>query len=506
MNMLDLIRWGTDFQFGDTHRIVHHLLSPPDRQTTPNPFNDAAIPVLTSIVVHGHDIGQSSFPGVVQWMVEPTRSLKDKVEELLHSTNPLVTSGARRLADMSERLRASVWNACLTPLAIFEDPTIASHTRHSDVNFTSLLEGLQPVSLFLCPSFADVRRLSGFLGAFVEALIAVLGSPAHAPRHKVLLVLDEQANLGYLPELEAAVSYLQGSGTQILSAFQNIAQVHKTYGLETPLLASFATQVHFRPNDQATAEHVAGLLGETTVMRRSASAEVTPLGTWKSTRTESESERSLMTVDEILRLPQTAALVLQAGCAPVLARKQGTRPPTTGEKVTTLVSEHRQGAAIAACVGLVLLGTVPALKPLWTSTTTVVAERATLPVKTASLFPWSTPPDTPPVPLSESPPNTTDTAQGLPWKLWYHNTSGPAWTVPGVHAPKKTLRESFATGDECFEELDRQYGAQYRHWEKMAKTGNQGIGKLLREPGKLHWELGFPGRTNVFEAWCAQAE
>ena len=230
--------------------------------------------MLSAVVIHCHDLGHASFPAVVQWMLAPDRSLKEKVGELLASANPLVTSGARRLADQSERLRSTVWNAALEPLEVFEDEAIARNTSHSDVSFTALLEGLQPVSLYLCPSFADVRRLSGLLGAFTESLVAVLGSPERQPRHQILLVLDEMANLGYLPELERAVSYLQGSGTQLLATFQNIPQVLDTYGETSPLLASFATQVHYRPFDQRTAEYLGGLLGKATVLRTSTSADV----------------------------------------------------------------------------------------------------------------------------------------------------------------------------------------------------------------------------------------
>jgi len=500
LNLMDAIRWGTAFQHGDTQRIVHHLLSPPERQTPPNPFASTAIPVLTAMVTHGHDQGQGSFPGVVQWMLEPLRGIKEKTEELLTSPNPLVRSGARRLADMSERLRASVWNACLEPLAVFEDPQVAANTSHSDVRFDQLLTGLQPTTLYLCPSFSDVRRLSGLLGAFTEQLVAVLGSPEQPPRHPVLLVLDEMANLGYLPELETAISHLQGSGTRVLAAWQNVAQVRQVYGAESPLLASFATQVHYRPNDQATAEHIAGLLGQTTVLRRSASAEVGLVGLWRKSRSEAEVERALLTVDEILRLPQTAAVVVQAGAPPVMARKLGVPPPSTGAKARTFALAHRQGCAVAACVLVVLACLWPALAPVWTAppvpTLAMAPPSSPLPTVYASVPPpLPVPPAVvPPVVVPEpEPPAPT-------WSLVFR-TSDP---VGRDGAFRVVARLPFASREACLHALTLRYEPRVQEAQQSAAPRYGRTVEVQRTEERLTWEIGNsvgqpPAR---FEAWC----
>jgi len=493
VNVLDLVRWGSPSQLGDTQRIVHHLLSPPERQAAPNPFTAAAIPVLTAIVTHCHDTGQGSFPGVVQWMLQPLLGLKEKTEELITSPNPLVRSGARRLADMSERLRASVWNACLEPLAVFEDPQVAATTSHSDVRFTDLLEGLQPVALYLCPSFSDVRRLAGLLGAFTEGLVAVLGSPEQPPRHPVLLVLDEMANLGYLPELETAISHLQGSGTRVLAAWQNVAQVRSTYGHDSPLLASFATQVHFRPNDQATAEHIAGLLGQTTVVRRSASAEVGLLGTWRKSRSEAEVERELLTVDEILRLPQTAAVVVQAGAPPVMARKMGVAPPSTGAKARNLVKVHRQGCAVAASVLVVLACLWPALRPVWTAPPSPV-----LAIAPPSSLPPTVYASVPPVVVPEAPASTPPPVPVTP----------PAWvlraSMPGLGQPLALHQGRFASLEDCTKVLSER-------WEPTVQLAQQQDGifgkkvTVVRSPHRLTWTITAAGLgTEEHTAWCEE--
>jgi hypothetical protein len=77
----------------------------------------------------------------------------------------------------------------------------------------------------------------------------------------------------------------------------------------------------------------------------------------------------------------------------------GVPAPTTGAKVRSVVVEHRQGTAVAACVLLVLACLWPALAPVWTSPPVTLAarvpppERAPLPVATMSLLPVPPPAD-----------------------------------------------------------------------------------------------------------------
>jgi type IV secretion system protein VirD4 len=206
LNILDSVRWGTPQAYGDVARIVHHLVLP-QRDREPGPFDRPAMALLTGVILHLRDLSDASFPAVVDWMQAPSRSQRDKLEEMLHSANPHVASAARRVLDESERFRATVWDTALAPLEVFRDPTIADHSRRSDLDWQDFLSGRHPTSLFLCMNFRDIDRLGVILGALVEALIALLGSPARTPRHRTLLLLDELANLGTLTELERGVSY-----------------------------------------------------------------------------------------------------------------------------------------------------------------------------------------------------------------------------------------------------------------------------------------------------------
>src|SRR6516162_1545762 len=128
LNVLDSIRWGTPQAFGDTMRIVHHVIVP-QRDREAGIADRPAMALLTGVVLHLHSLGTASFPHVVAWMQEPSRSQREKVDEMLNSANPHVASAARRVLDESDRYRSLVWDAALAPLQVFLDDTVASHSR-----------------------------------------------------------------------------------------------------------------------------------------------------------------------------------------------------------------------------------------------------------------------------------------------------------------------------------------------------------------------------------------
>jgi type IV secretory pathway TraG/TraD family ATPase VirD4 len=357
VNVVDLVRWGRDEAYGDVQRLVHGLLSPAPGEPW-NDFRLEAEPLLVAVILDRHAAGEGHLPAVVRWMTAPGQSMTEKAKAWLRSPVLAVQAGGRRFLDKSERLQAAVWSTALSALVIYQDPLVAANTSRSDLDLSAFQEGLRPVSLYLTPPFSDAARLRPLLGTLVEMLTARFSAQRiEPPRQRVLLCLDELANLGRLPELERGMSYLQGCGVQVLATWQNLPQCTQTYGPHSPLLASIATHVYYTPTpvDRETARHVSDALGVATEVRATESRTVDAWEWWeRTTHGEQQHARALMTPDEVARLPEDAALVLTTGLAPIMARKlsaPGRRALTTG-----LQASQRAGLVAAACVGLMLAG------------------------------------------------------------------------------------------------------------------------------------------------------
>jgi type IV secretion system protein VirD4 len=362
VNVLDACRWGEPEAFGDVQRLVHGLLSP-DVGEPWNDFRLEAKPLLEAIIHDRQAAGEGYLPGVLRWMTEPSRSMKQKAEALLQSPMPAVSAGGRRFLDKSARLQSSVWSAALSALTIHQDPLVAEHTSHSDVNLADLQHGTRPVSVYLTPPFADVARLRSLLGTLTEMLVGRFSAQQDTPRQRVLLALDEFANLGRLSEVERGLSFLQGCGVQTLLVLQNVLQFRQTYGKDSPLLASVSTQVYYTPGDPETADYLSEQLGVSTerLHPESTTTTFTCWGLLSHTSVgTTEHERRLLTSDECRRLDESAAVVLVKGLAPILGRKLGTPAPVTVDLAKPML---RRVAAVAGA--LLLAGSLAAAWALW---------------------------------------------------------------------------------------------------------------------------------------------
>jgi type IV secretory pathway TraG/TraD family ATPase VirD4 len=353
INVLDAVRWGESEAFGDVQRLVHGLLSP-DPGEVQSPFAMEAEPLLTAIIHDRQAAGEGHLPSVVAWMTAPGASMKQKAEALLSSPIQAVSAGGRRFLDKSDRLQSSVWSAALSALTIYQDPLVAASTSHSDLDLTELQHGSRPVSLYLTPPFSDVPRLRPLLGTLTEMLVSRFSAQQDTPRQKVLLALDELANLGRLDEVERGTSFLQGCGVQVLAVFQNIQQFRFAYGPHSPLLASIGTSVWYCPGDPETSEYLSEQCGVTTARLRPLSEHRSFWGLLtSSTIGTTEHERRLLTSDECRRLPETAAVIIAKGMAPVLGEKLGAPP----QEIMDLSNPRRRlvatGFAAVFILGLV---------------------------------------------------------------------------------------------------------------------------------------------------------
>jgi len=153
---------------------------------------------------------------------------------------------------------------------------------------------------------------------------------------------------------------LQGSGCQLLAVFQNIQQFRFTYGPHSPLLASVSTSVYYTPTDQETADVLSEALGVTTERLHPESQTRTFWGMLTSTTVgTSEHARLLLTSDEVSRLPESAAIILSKGLAPVLGEKLGAPTP----EIIDLSPPRLK--RIAAIIGAVLMAGSLSAWALW---------------------------------------------------------------------------------------------------------------------------------------------
>jgi type IV secretion system protein VirD4 len=178
-----------------------------------------------------------------------------------------------------ERTKGSVYATAQTILNAYHDPGVLASAMGADLRPQHLLDGGQHTA-YLCAPAHEQRRLQPLFATLVQEIVAAVyeratetGKPLDPP---LLLVLDECANIAPLRELATLAATGAGQGIQLVSVFQDLAQINAVYGREhAPTIVSNhrAKIVLSGIADPHTLNYLARLIGHEQVRDRTASVD-----------------------------------------------------------------------------------------------------------------------------------------------------------------------------------------------------------------------------------------
>ena len=207
----------------------------------------------------------ASMADVVRWLDEEATTEVLLALEL--AAVPEALRAARASMGREERQRASVYATAETVVAAFADPAVAASAQRCEIDPVSLVSG-SAGSLYCCAPARDQERLAPVFTAIVREVLdaafekaAASGRPLDPP---LLVVLDEAASVAPLADLDRVVATAAGHGVQLVTVWQDLAQVESRYGgrWATVVNNHRAKIVCSGIADPVTLQHVSGLLGE----------------------------------------------------------------------------------------------------------------------------------------------------------------------------------------------------------------------------------------------------
>src|SRR5262249_42455779 len=155
----------------------------------------------------------------------------------------------------------------------YADPGVLASAQTSDLRAEYLLDGGHHAA-YICAPAHEQRRLQPLFAALVQEIAAAAyeranktGMPVDPP---LLLVLDECANIAPLRDLTTLASTGAGQGIQLVSVFQDMAQIDAVYGRDrAPTIVSNhrAKVILAGIADPRTLDYVARLLGDEEVQQ-----------------------------------------------------------------------------------------------------------------------------------------------------------------------------------------------------------------------------------------------
>jgi type IV secretion system protein VirD4 len=314
-------------------------------------WNLTAHDLLVGVILHVlYAERDKTLRGCLTFLADPTRPIENALSSMLTTahdptgklgwtdpssgqptrTHPVIAGAARALLNKSDNERSSVVSSAVKFLNLYRDPIVAANTETCDFALRDLLEADRPVSLYLTTPPSDIIRTRSLLRLLLNQLGRRLtesldaGGMSGSPRPpRLLLMLDEFPALGRLDFLQTALAYLPGYGITAYLIVQDLAQLAQTYGRDESIVSNCHVRVAYAANKVDTAKVISEMAGAMTVHRETRTYTGSRLNPvlMHVIASEQESQRPLLTPDEVMRLPDDAALIFVAGRPPIYGRR-----------------------------------------------------------------------------------------------------------------------------------------------------------------------------------------
>ena len=257
---------------------------------------------------------------VVRWI--ETQERDDVFAAIDRVKEPGAETAFRAFTNLDDRTLSGIYATTGTVLSAYADPSVLESAFSSDLQAEKLLDGGSHTA-YLCAPAHEQRRLQPLFSTLVQEIVAAAyeratAGPLDPP---LLLVLDECANIAPLRELATLAATGAGQGIQLVSVFQDMAQINAVYGRDrapTIVTNHRAKVILSGIADSATFEYVAKLLGDEEVHQIASTS-----GDGRQSKTESVAYRSLVPANVLREMHPGQGLLVYGHLAPA---RIGLRP------------------------------------------------------------------------------------------------------------------------------------------------------------------------------------
>lgn len=249
--------------------------------------------------------------------------LQEMLDVLASKTEfPDIAEGAARLLQKHHKEFSSVMSTVQSRTHIFSSAQLEKTIEQTTFTKEDILS--DNVSIYLIVPREHLRAYAGWIRMTVVSIYGMITRDAHKrqvqPKHRILFLMDEFANLGPIKAMLDAVSMGAGFGISIWLILQDFAQLKEVYydAWYSFLANSDVLQVA-GIQDPYSCKQVTDMLGNTTVWSRSLKRmdKEDP----SIYRELNETERPLLTADELRRLHPEKQIVFCRPSRPLVARK-----------------------------------------------------------------------------------------------------------------------------------------------------------------------------------------
>jgi type IV secretion system protein VirD4 len=352
-NPLGQVRLRTEYEIRDVQNIVQILTDPDGKagQGEESHWIATSSALLVGVILHVlYAEPDKTLAGVASFLSDPAFEATTQMYHCMlggkHDpemergwldvsgqptvTHPVVAMAARDMLNKDPKEATGVLSTAIRFLTLFRDPIVARNTSASDFTVESLMNDDHPASLYIIVPPSDMDRIKPLTRLMFNQILRGLtaemsfqdGQSVAHYRHRLLMMIDELPSLGRLEIMQSSLAFMAGYGIKGYLICQDTAQLRAAYGQDETIMANCHVQVAYAPNKMETAELISKMAGSMTVSQEQRSYSGSRFGIRGNVQVNMhETERPLVTPDEVRRLPADDALVFVSGHAPIYGKK-----------------------------------------------------------------------------------------------------------------------------------------------------------------------------------------
>ena len=165
--------------------------------------------------------------------------------------------------DPTSREIGAIISTAIGQLAFLDQPQLARFLSRSTFSFKQLRT--EPLTIYCMLPPNELNTYYRFARLIVQSCMNALSVEPKEGDRRVLLLLDEQAQLRHMETIESAIALLRGYRVRIWSVFQDLNQLESIYKTRWESFVSNAGVVQvFTTNDKKTADYFSAKVGNFT--------------------------------------------------------------------------------------------------------------------------------------------------------------------------------------------------------------------------------------------------
>ncbi|CAA6603752.1 hypothetical protein MTBLM1_130004 [Rhodospirillaceae bacterium LM-1] len=142
---------------------------------------------------------------------------------------PEITRLPGQVLMAADKERSSIFSSALRGLGVWSSSFLLPAIDRSDVKLDEIIDGAPLTIYFVIPP-QNLKTHGGLLSVWIGTILnAILKRTPGQDLPKTLLILDEAAQLGYLPQVPLLYSIARGFGVRVWTIWQSPAQLKITY-------------------------------------------------------------------------------------------------------------------------------------------------------------------------------------------------------------------------------------------------------------------------------------